>query len=173
MEVRTATLADAASMAACIVPSWLDAHRGQIPGHLWERRRKEWTVGESAVAWERTLSENSAAASAQSHIYVATESSAVVGLVMGTVGPDGRGTIDALYVASGRRGHGIGRQLLSASLDAFRSAGASGVEVVVLAANAPARRFYEALGASYLGPAELEEDGELLPGAIYEWPRSR
>ncbi len=51
--------------------------------------------------------------------------------------------------------------------------GASGVEVAVLAANVPARRFYEALGASYLGPAELDEDGESLTGAIYEWPSTR
>ncbi len=173
MEVRTATPADAESMATCIVPSWLDAHRGQIPTHLWERRRKEWTVSDSAAAWERTLSEISAEASARSHIYVATESGAVVGLVMGTLGPDGRGAIDALYVASERQGHGIGRRLLSASLDAFRSAGASGVEAVVLAANKPARRFYEVLGGSYLGPAELDEEGELLPGAIYEWPPAR
>ena len=173
MEVRSATPADAEGMAICIVPSWLDAHRGQIPAHLWERRRKEWTVSDSATAWARTLSEISAETNARSHVYVATESGAVVGLVMGTVGPDARGAIDALYVISGRQRHGIGSRLLSASLDALRSAGASGVEVVVLAANKPARRFYEALGASYLGPAELDEDGELLPGAIYEWPSTR
>lgn len=173
MEVRTATLADAESMATCIVPSWLDAHRGQIPDHLWERRRREWTVSDSARAWARTLGEISAETNPRSHIYVATESSAVVGLVMGTVGPDGRGAIDALYVVSERQGHGIGRRLFAASVDAFRSAGASGVEVIVLAANKPARRFYEALGGSHLGPAELDEEGESLPGAIYEWPPAR
>jgi ribosomal protein S18 acetylase RimI-like enzyme len=173
MELRTATPTDAESMARCIVASWLDAHRGQIPAHLWERRRKEWMVSDSAAAWERTLSEISSDTSARSHIFVATESGEVVGLVMGTVGPDSRGAIDALYVVSGCQGRGVGRRLLSASLDAFRSADVSGVEVVVLAANKPARRFYEALGGSYLGPTELDEEGELLPGAIYEWPPAR
>jgi ribosomal protein S18 acetylase RimI-like enzyme len=170
MELRTATPVDAESMARCIVPSWLDAHHGQIPAHLWERRRKEWMVSDSAAAWERTLSEISAETNAQSHIIVAPERGEIVGLVMGTVGPDSRGAIDALYVASGHQGRGVGRRLLSASLDAFRSAGVSRVEVVVLAANKPARQFYEALGGSYVGPAELDEEGELLPGAIYEWP---
>jgi hypothetical protein len=80
MEGRTATPADAESMATCIVPSWLDAHRDQIPAHLRERRRKEWTVDDSAAAWARTLSEISAATSARSHIYVATESGEVARL---------------------------------------------------------------------------------------------
>jgi ribosomal protein S18 acetylase RimI-like enzyme len=170
MEIRTATPVDAEGLAACLVPSWLEAHRDQIPAHLWERRRRGWTVRDSAAAWKRTLIEISSESSPRSHVFVATEAGAVLGLVMGTVGGEGRGEVNALYVVPERQRHGIGRQLLSASLETLGGAGASSVEVVVLAANAPARRFYEALGARDLGPTEVDEDGEPLPGTIYEWP---
>jgi hypothetical protein len=41
---------------------------------------------------------------------------------------------------------------------------------VVLAANAPARRFYEHMGGGEAGSAEIDEDGEVLPATAYSWP---
>jgi hypothetical protein len=42
-----------------------------------------------------------------------------------------------------------------------------------LAANAPARRFYEALGARVVGEYEIDEYGIVLPGDTYGWADTR
>ena len=41
--------------------------------------------------------------------------------------------------------------------------------ISVLAANAPARCFYEALGGVLVGQRSIEEYGEMLPGVVYGW----
>jgi ribosomal protein S18 acetylase RimI-like enzyme len=141
MLVRDADLADVDGLASCIVASWLEAHQHQVPRELWERRRENWTVEVSAAAWNRTLQEVATEAAVRSHVLVATESESesemIVGLVMGTVNESGEGEVDALYVAPGHQGRGVGRRLLSASFERLRAAGAENARVVVLAANAP------------------------------------
>jgi ribosomal protein S18 acetylase RimI-like enzyme len=86
------------------------------------------------------------------------------------VNESGEGEVDALYVAPEHQGRGVGRRLLSASFERFRAAGAENARVVVLAANAPARQFYELMGGSEAGSVELDEDHELLPATAYLWP---
>jgi hypothetical protein len=39
-----------------------------------------------------------------------------------------------------------------------------------LAANAPGRRFYEALGGRVVGERLFDEDGVMLPELVYGWP---
>jgi ribosomal protein S18 acetylase RimI-like enzyme len=173
MLVRDADLADVDGLASCIVASWLEAHQHQIPRELWERRRENWTVEVSAAAWNRTLQEIATEAAVRSHVLVATESESesemIVGLVMGTVNESSEGEVDALYVAPGHQGRGVGRRLLSASFEQLRAEGAENARVVVLAANAPARQFYEHLGGSEAGSVELDEDDEFLPATAYLW----
>ena len=169
MLVRDADLADADGLASCIVTSWLEAHQHQIPRDLWEHRRENWTVEVSAAAWNRTLQEIATEAAVRSHVLVATESEMIVGLVMGTVDNGGEGEVDALYVAPDHQGRGVGRRLLAASFERLRAAGAENARVVVLAANAPARQFYEHLGGSEAGSVELDEDDEVLPATAYLW----
>ena len=100
----------------------------------------------SAAAWNRTLQEIATEAAVRSHVLVATESEMIVGLVMGTVNESGEGEVDALYVAPEHQGRGVGRRLLSTSFERLRAEGAENARVVVLAANAPARQFYEHMG---------------------------
>jgi hypothetical protein len=38
-----------------------------------------------------------------------------------------------------------------------------------LAANAPARRFYEAIGGRLVGERLFDEQGVMLPEVVYEW----
>jgi len=38
-----------------------------------------------------------------------------------------------------------------------------------LAANAPARRFYEALGGRVIAEREFDQDGVMLPEVVYGW----
>ena len=169
MLVRDADVADVDGLASCIVASWLEAHRHQVPRDLWEHRRDNWTVEVSAAAWNRTLLEIAAEAAVRSHVLVATELEMIVGLVMGTVNESGEGEVDALYVAPEHQGRGVGRRLLSASFERLRAAGAENARVVVLAANAPARQFYQHMGGSEAGSVEVDEDDEVLPATAYSW----
>ncbi len=43
------------------------------------------------------------------------------------------------------------------------------LRIECLAANAPARRFYEALGGRLVGERLFDEEGVMLPGVVYEW----
>jgi GNAT superfamily N-acetyltransferase len=56
------------------------------------------------------------------------------------------GELGALYVLPGWQGQGIGRALLQASAAWLAAAGHTGMLIWTLAENAPARRFYEAMG---------------------------
>jgi len=53
-----------------------------------------------------------------------------------------RGTVSNLFVVPGRRGEGIGTELLDAAEEALREAGADAVALEALAANGRAREFY-------------------------------
>lgn len=57
-----------------------------------------------------------------------------------------RGTVSNLYVVPGRRGEGIGTDLLEAAERALRETGAETVALEALAANERAREFYAAHG---------------------------
>jgi len=169
MEVRTADPDDADGLASCIVPTWLEAHRDQIPSHLWNRRQQTWTVDVSASGWKRLLTAIASEAQSRSHVIVATESEMIVGLVAGTVDDDRQGEVNALYVLPHHQRQGVGRRLLLSSFESLLNAGASSVSVVVLGANAPARQFYEDLGGSEVGSTQVDEDDEVLPAVIYRW----
>lgn len=55
--IRQACVADAEPMGDMLVPTWLAAHKGQMPEHLWEKRQREWTPAVSARGWRETLEE--------------------------------------------------------------------------------------------------------------------
>jgi GNAT superfamily N-acetyltransferase len=57
-----------------------------------------------------------------------------------------RGWLGHLYVAPGHRRKGIAEALVRAAADWAKSEGAESLELNVLAANEPARRFYQKLG---------------------------
>jgi mycothiol synthase len=68
----------------------------------------------------------------------------LVGLAIGERWEDGAGYIAQLAVA--RRGHGHGRTLLLALIDAFRAAGLRTAELSVAGTNVPATGLYESVG---------------------------
>ena len=43
------------------------------------------------------------------------------------------------------------------------------LEIGCLAANAPARGFYEAIGGRLVGERLFDEDGVMLPDVVYAW----
>lgn len=160
-------------MGECMVCSWLHAHDGQMPAELIERRRADWTPEVSAGAWRRLVGEIARTSGHPASVLVAVEGGGrVIGIGMATLGR-GAATVDALYVAPDVQGQGVGSALLGelASV-AFRD-GAVAVEVVVLAANASARTFYERSGGEVCDTGEFDEEGTLLPTVTYRWPIGR
>ncbi|MFD1569320.1 GNAT family N-acetyltransferase [Halorubrum laminariae] len=81
-------------------------------------------------------------------LLVARDEDELVGFVGFKLASDGyerdraRGTVSNLFVVSGRRGEGIGSELLDAAERALREAGADAVALEALADNDRAREFY-------------------------------
>ena len=75
----------------------------------------------------------------------------------------------ALYVASDWQRRGVGRRLLEVVTARYTELGAREMHIAVLAANEPARRFYERLGGRIVGHREVDEAGEMLPGFVFGW----
>ncbi len=168
--VRRARPADAERLGAFLVPTWLDAHHGQVPEEVWRRRRAEWTPEVSSAAWRRTLGEIEATSGHPSSVLLAEDASGrVVGLGMVTVVGDGSAAVDALYVDADRHGTGLGRSLLAAIAAIAAADGAGSVDIRVLAANRPARDFYEHLGGRVAGEAVVDDDGVELAAVHYRW----
>jgi ribosomal protein S18 acetylase RimI-like enzyme len=64
--------------------------------------------------------------------------------------------LQELYVVPARRGNGIGRALLEATMDAARAAGATGIDLATGETDAAARALYESCGFTN---HELGRDG--------------
>ncbi len=158
-------------MGECMVVSWLNAHRGQMPDRLWEARSREWTAEVSAAGWRRTLDEIELGERPAGTLLVAEEDGAIVGVGMVSI----RGVIadvDALYVVPDRQRAGIGARLLTRLADAVTGV-CTTIELGVLEANAPARRFYERLGGAIAGRSTTPEGDTELPTVVYRWERER
>lgn len=178
MLIRVARLDDAPALARVIVDTGRSAHRGQVPDELLIKQPIEEAYAESERNWVRALRDIAAAANPQERIYVAEDQSgAVVGLGMGGPARDDRpehtGEIYALYVLNGYQRHGLGRSLAQAVATHLRQLGMPALIIGCLAANAPARRFYEALGGRVIGEREFDQDGVMLPEVVYGWTDTR
>ena len=68
-------------------------------------------------------------------------------------------------VAVGHQRSGTGRRLLDATIDHYRDAGISMLHIAVLAANRPARQFYEGQGGRVSGSRDDEDGLEI----VYTW----
>jgi ribosomal protein S18 acetylase RimI-like enzyme len=174
MLIRAATEADAQAMGQVMVDTYLTAHREHMPAVAWAKRAKEWTPEVSAQGWARTLRKIAAGTSLHECIYVAVDDNgAIVGLAMG--GPASEeehpqiGAVYTLYVRTSHQGHGLGRRLVQVVAADLARRGMTVLQIGCLAANEPARRFYEAIGGHLVAERLFDEDGVMLPEVIYEW----
>jgi ribosomal protein S18 acetylase RimI-like enzyme len=67
------------------------------------------------------------------------------------------------------QGQGLGRRLVQAVAADLAQKGMTTLQIGCLAANAPARRFYEAIGGRLVSERLFDEDGVMLPEVVYEW----
>lgn len=176
MYVRPAQDEDVDAMAHVIVDTFLLAHMGQLPGEAMRRRKEEWTYDVSANAWLRTLREIADAENPLDCVFVACdEAGEVIGLAMGTPaeGFDRTGEVCVLYVRPEWQRRGVGRRLVQSVAQWLRERGFIALHIATLPANAPARKFYEAIGGVVIGQRELDEYGYKVVNVVYSWPDIR
>jgi ribosomal protein S18 acetylase RimI-like enzyme len=146
-QVRKATVEDAAGIAFVHVRSWQVAYRGHMPDEYLdsldgEKRTNMW--------YELTQD-------AEKIIFVAEDKECkIVGFSVAGPSRDADANpstseIVAIYVDPEKWGKGIGRTLLSASLDHIRKCAFDQVTLWVLEANRRARSFYESFGFKHDG----------------------
>jgi len=172
MRIREAELRDVAAMARVSVDSYRAAHRDQIP----EASLMQFTYEESERNWARAIRELSEADERQEYIYVAENvEGLLVGVAMG--GPERShhplymGEIYFLYLLPEYQRQGIGRQLVISVVERLVEQEMDSLLIRVLKANAPARRFYEALGGQLVPDVEeeFEDRGAVLVRVAYGW----
>ena len=142
--ILEAAPADAAGIARVHVGSWRTTYPGIMPqAHL-----DALSVDERQQTWRTRLSQVNAA---KSPVFVAvTEGGEIVGFAQGGKERGGDadylGEISSLYLLQTHQGKGLGRQLVQTLARRLAKLGYSTMLIWVNADNAPARRFYEALG---------------------------
>jgi len=153
-------------MARVIVDTWFAAHEGQVPDETIRQRRAEWGYPASEQGWRRSIRE---ADGVTSLVLVATDGDQVVAVAASEVRGADCAEMEALYVSVPYQRSGIGRRLLEAAIDHYRGLGILTLHIAVLAANRPARRFYERLG----GQASSTRDGDDGLEIVYAWDSAK
>ena len=170
MKIREAYQGDAAAMARVTVDSYRSAHRDHIPAES----LMKFTYEESERNWARTLLKLSGSTESKECIYVAeNDAGDLIGVAMG--GPERSnhpiftGEIYILYLLPEYHRQGIGRWLTGQVVRRLVEWEMHSLIIRVLKANAPARRFYEALGGQLVLEEQIEEDGVVLEQVAYGW----
>jgi ribosomal protein S18 acetylase RimI-like enzyme len=173
MQIRPARIDDAPALARVLVDTGRAAHLGQMPDELLMKQPLAEAYAESQRNWEQTLREIAEEADPQECIFVADQAGAVAGLAMGGPArhdpPEPAGEVYVLYVATAHQRRGLGRQLIAAVTAQLARHGMRALRIGCLAANEPARRFYEALGGQVIAERLFDQDGVMLPEVVYGW----
>lgn len=162
MQVRKATVEDAAGIAFVHVRSWQVAYRGHMPDEFLdgldaEKRTNMWCE----------LTQNP-----DKMVFVAEDKEGdIVGF--SALGPSrdpdtksNTAEISAIYVHPEKWKKGVGRALLSASLDEVRKREFDQVTLWVLEANQRARLFYESFG--FTPDGAMKDDDQWKSFAVRE-----
>jgi GNAT superfamily N-acetyltransferase len=165
MKIRKARAADADGIARVHVDSWRTTYAHLLPADY----LAQLSVVERADHWQRVLSDPQASRI----VFVADDpATGVVGFASG--GPDRTGDLGfsgelyCIYLLERAQHAGLGRRLVSAVAGRLLNLGHTSMLVWVLADN-PSRRFYEALGATFVTEKMIELGGKSLVEVAYGW----
>lgn len=165
VNIRRATVADAALIAQLRVDSWRATYRGMIPDAYLDGMKTE----DSTRLWTRVLD----AASDAACTFIAEIDGELVGFAAGITLAERKLDFDAeltaLYVLPSAQRAGIGRRLLTQVAATLAAAGAPNMLVWVLAQNRKARDFYEHLDAHLLAEQTFKWDELDLIETAYGW----
>ena len=163
--LRVAELGDAEGLAALHTDSWQRTYRGMmsdefLDGGAVENRRQVWH--------ERLGTPNPGRL-----VLIADDGTRIIGFVCAFAHDDaGWGAyIDNLHVVHDWHGRGVGRVLMRAAAEwVCRTQPGAGVYLWVMEANAPARAFYDRLGARNVETVEHPDPGGgHAPNCRYVW----
>ena len=165
VSIRRATPGDAPAIARVRVDSWRTTYRGMIPDAYLDGMQVE----ASTALWDRVLN----AGVNTTCVFVAVYDSDVVGFSCGNLLKETKHGFDAelaaVYLRREFQRAGLGRQLVGAVAKAQREVGATGLITWVIAANKPAREFYQQLGGELVVEQPFNWDGMDLVEAGYGW----
>jgi ribosomal protein S18 acetylase RimI-like enzyme len=180
--IRRARPDDAAAIGAVHVAAWWEAYAGLVP----ERMLSAFSVAERTRRWRRILSAPGPPLASAVFVAVGPDG-AVAGFgscgrqpVAALVADGFAGEFSALYLLAAQQRQGVGRRLMTTMAQDLLAREVRGAALWVLRDNAPARRFYEALGAKVVG-RRVETVDEHLTGkrgrsqdvlheVAYGWP---
>jgi ribosomal protein S18 acetylase RimI-like enzyme len=162
--VRQALPEDAEAIAAVQVRTWHAAYAGLLPQEHLDRR----TVALRTAQWNDRLG------AGDEDVFVACDAHGkVCAFASGGASSEPVDGFDAeigtLYVLPEAQGQGVGERLLRAVGAALRAKGLKAAWLRVLSDNAPARRFYEKLGAQVICETTEEIDGFPYREHFYGW----
>lgn len=166
MPIRRMTPGDAPGVAAVHVATMQAIYRGMMPDAFLDAL----TVADDAAAWPGRMAAWPPGASG----WVAQDTAGrIVAIAAG--GPDRRdeasdkAELYCLYVRPQAQGRGLGRALVRAVVDDVIAGEGRHLRAWVLTDNAPARRFYERLGAVAGETVAFELAGARLLETAYIW----
>ncbi|MDE3155995.1 MAG: GNAT family N-acetyltransferase [Acidobacteriota bacterium] len=163
--LRLATPADADAIARVHVAAWQDTYTGILPASFLARL----SIHEDASRWQRLVADRQSGL----FVHVAAGADGIIGFAVG--GPNRRGhrrytgELQAIYLRRASQRQGIGSALARAVAAGLAERRLSSMIVWVLAKNAGARQFYEALGGRAAGRRQLEIAGIRLEAVAYGW----
>jgi ribosomal protein S18 acetylase RimI-like enzyme len=170
--IRAATEADAETIASIHVAAWRETYTGLVS----DQRLVNLDVADRASRWVKTL--NDTVTTGRTSVFIVEAQNSAVGF--GSYGLQRSpelasqgfgGEISAIYVLKNAQRQGVGRRLMDLMAAELIDRGLAGGSVWVLRDNAPARRFYEALGAKLVGEREdWRSAEEILVELAYGWP---
>ena len=163
LTVRPARLADSGRIGEIHVAAWREAYADLMP----PARLAALDIAERAAMWRHQLASGTARG-----IAVAEQDRVIVGFAscakqraVGLAAAGYSGEVAAIYVLRAGQRRGAGRALMQAMARRLVAEGYRSMALWVLAANAPARRFYERLGGAVV--AERIDGGD--PEVAYGW----
>ncbi len=165
MHLRNAQPGDARSIAIVRVDTWRSTYKGLVPDELLGKLSYE--------EFAETFEERIKALANDEFLIVAEESpGTIVGFVFGgperSGNPHYKGEIDAIYVLRDYQRQGIGRSLMSRSIDRLEALGMHSMLIWVLKDN-PYRAFYESIGGMIVGGQTIDDFGPKMDVIAYGW----
>jgi len=164
LEIRLATIDDAAGLSKVHIDTWRTTYTGIVPqAHL-----DSFDYKQRADRWREILITNQP----RSHNLVSTLNGTIVGFVSGgesrTPNTPYESEIYALYLLKEYQGRGFGKLLFNRSVTSLIASGFSSTMLWVLKDN-PTVGFYQAMGGKLFDEQPDEIGGVKLTESAYGW----